>query len=134
MTPATTKRSIDTTIIGSGTLATALAMALRRSGHRVVEIVARNNAQSISRARKLAKRVDARVGTLLEAQFNTKATWICVPDDAIFDVAGQIVTAIITRQSSDELRLRKGMPAFALIKATEVMIATGARTPRRAGR
>jgi len=92
MTPATTKRSIDTTIIGAGTLATALAMALRRSGHRVVEIVARNNAQSISRARKLAKRVDARVGTLLEAQFNTKATWICVPDDAIFDVAGQIAT------------------------------------------
>ncbi|PYS42398.1 MAG: molybdenum-pterin-binding protein [Acidobacteria bacterium] len=41
------------------------------------------------------------------------------------DVGGQFVTSIITRQSSEELGLRKGMPAFALIKATEVMIATG---------
>ena len=92
MTPSKSKRSIDTTIIGAGTLATALAVALRRSGHRVVEIVSRNNAQSLSRARKLAKRVGARVITFRDAQFATRATWICVPDDAIFDVARQIAT------------------------------------------
>jgi molybdopterin-binding protein len=39
------------------------------------------------------------------------------------DVGGQIVTAIITRQSAEDLGLRKGMSAYALIKATEVMIA-----------
>ena len=40
------------------------------------------------------------------------------------DIGGQYVTSIITRQSAEELRLRKGMPAYALIKATEVMIGT----------
>ncbi|PYS12402.1 MAG: hypothetical protein DMG17_20950, partial [Acidobacteria bacterium] len=40
------------------------------------------------------------------------------------DIGGQYVTSIITRQSAEELRLKKGMPAYALIKATEVMIGT----------
>ncbi len=40
------------------------------------------------------------------------------------DIGGQYVTSIITRQSSEELRLKKGMQAYALIKATEVMIGT----------
>jgi len=66
-----------------------MAIALRQSGHRVIEIVSRNNAQSISRARKLAKQVGARAITLRDAQF-AKTTWICVPDDAIFEVASQI--------------------------------------------
>lgn len=89
MTRLRSKRP-DITIIGAGTLATALAIALRRSGYRVIEVVSRNNAQSISRARKLAKRVGARVTTLHEAQFTAKVTWVCVPDDAISEVATQI--------------------------------------------
>ncbi len=68
------------------------------------------------------------LGTITEVKTEGLLTQVTL------DVAGQIVTAIITRQSSEELRLRKGMSAFALIKATEVMIATGARTPRRGGR
>jgi len=90
MTAAKRNRSIDTTIIGAGTLATALAIAFRRSGHRVAAIVSRDNAQSISRARKLAKRVGAHVITLRDAQFATTTTWICVPDDAISEVASRI--------------------------------------------
>ncbi len=38
------------------------------------------------------------------------------------DVGGQRVTAIITRDASDDLRLKVGETAAALIKATEVMI------------
>ncbi len=38
------------------------------------------------------------------------------------DVGGQIVTSIITRAAADEMRLRVGIEAAALIKATEVMI------------
>lgn len=38
------------------------------------------------------------------------------------DVAGQRVTAIITRDASRDLRLKVGETAAALIKATEVMI------------
>jgi molybdopterin-binding protein len=47
------------------------------------------------------------------------------------DIGGQIVTAIITRQSAADLGLKKGMQAYALIKATEVMIATAPRASRR---
>ncbi len=38
------------------------------------------------------------------------------------DLGGQLITSIITRNACRELGLRKGVQAFALIKATEVMI------------
>ena len=38
------------------------------------------------------------------------------------DIGGQVVTSIITRSAVEDLGLRKGMRASALIKATEVMI------------
>jgi molybdopterin-binding protein len=38
------------------------------------------------------------------------------------DIGGQIVTASITNESVDELRLETGKTAYALIKATSVMV------------
>jgi molybdopterin-binding protein len=38
------------------------------------------------------------------------------------DVAGQTLTAIITASAVRQLGLKQGSPAYALIKATEVMI------------
>ncbi len=38
------------------------------------------------------------------------------------DVGGQFVTSIITRDAAQSLRLKKGVQAYALIKATEVMV------------
>jgi molybdopterin-binding protein len=38
------------------------------------------------------------------------------------DIAGQTITSIITRRSCEELGLKKGTRAYALIKATEVMV------------
>jgi molybdopterin-binding protein len=38
------------------------------------------------------------------------------------DVSGQFITSIITRNACEELGLKKGVRAFALIKATEVMV------------
>jgi len=38
------------------------------------------------------------------------------------DIGGQVVTSIITRRSAEEMGLRSGIRAAALIKATEVMI------------
>jgi molybdopterin-binding protein len=49
-------------------------------------------------------------------------------------VGDQSLTAIITRDAVDELKLRRGDEALAVIKATEVMIgrpADGARAGRR---
>ena len=38
------------------------------------------------------------------------------------DVNGQVITSIITRSAAEELGLRRGVKASALIKATEVMV------------
>lgn len=40
------------------------------------------------------------------------------------DVAGTIVTASITNEAVDELALAKGKQAYAVIKASDVMVAT----------
>ena len=39
------------------------------------------------------------------------------------DIGGQIVTAAITNESAEELNLAPGQPAYAVIKASDVMIA-----------
>ncbi len=39
------------------------------------------------------------------------------------DVNGAIVTASITNEAVDELRLAKGQPAYAVIKSSDVMVA-----------
>jgi len=39
------------------------------------------------------------------------------------DIGGQIITASITNESADELSLAPGKPAYAVIKASSVMVA-----------
>jgi molybdopterin-binding protein len=70
-----------------------------------------NSPQSISGRNKL-------MGTIVELKSEGLLSQVTL------DIGGQYVTSIITRQSADELRLKKGMSAYALIKATEVMIGT----------
>jgi molybdopterin-binding protein len=38
------------------------------------------------------------------------------------DIGGQILTASITNESADELKLAKGKSTYAIIKATSVMV------------
>ena len=38
------------------------------------------------------------------------------------DIGGQIVTASITNESADELKLESGKTAYAIIKASNVMV------------
>jgi molybdopterin-binding protein len=38
------------------------------------------------------------------------------------DIGGQMVTAAITDESAEELKLAPGQPAYAVIKASDVMI------------
>src|SRR5262245_11769098 len=41
------------------------------------------------------------------------------------DIGGQTITSIITRNAVEDLRLKRGMRAYALIKSTEVMLIRG---------
>jgi molybdopterin-binding protein len=38
------------------------------------------------------------------------------------DIGGQMVTAAITNESAEELKLAPGQPAYAVIKASDVMV------------
>ena len=46
-------------------------------------------------------------------------------------IGDQTLTAVITRDAVDELKLRRGEEALAIVKATEVMIARQAEAPAR---
>jgi molybdopterin-binding protein len=47
-------------------------------------------------------------------------------------IGDQTLTAVITRDAVEELKLRRGDEALAIVKSTEVMIAREADTPRHA--
>lgn len=56
------------------------------------------------------------LGTVVEARYDGLLAQITL------DVGGQLVTSIITSDAARSLDLKKGVTAFALVKATEVMI------------
>ncbi len=49
-------------------------------------------------------------------------------------IGDQHLTAVITRDAVDELRLRRGDEALAIVKSTEVMVARETEAPRRVRR
>ena len=55
-------------------------------------------------------------GTIVEARYEGLLAQITL------DVGGQLITSIITSDAARSLDLKKGVPAYALVKATEVMI------------
>jgi len=83
-------RKTTITIIGAGALARVLALALSKSGHRIKEIITRDNAVSGRRARQLAELCNASAATVTVAKLDAGLIWICVPDDAIAEVAHRL--------------------------------------------
>ncbi|PYP82669.1 MAG: molybdenum-pterin-binding protein [Blastocatellia bacterium AA13] len=59
------------------------------------------------------------LGTVTEVQYEGLLAQVTL------NIAGQFITSIITRDACEELGLKKGTRAFALIKATEVMMIRG---------
>lgn len=55
-------------------------------------------------------------GTIVEVRKGATTAHVLI------DVNGAIVTASITNESADELKLAPGKPAFAVIKASDVMV------------
>ena len=76
-------------LVGAGSLATALAISLRRAGYRIDAVVARELGSSLSSARQLARRVRARAVVGGE-RIKAKVLWLCVPDSEIAHTAGSL--------------------------------------------
>jgi predicted short-subunit dehydrogenase-like oxidoreductase (DUF2520 family) len=77
-------------IVGAGSLATFLALALRESGYSVTEIISQSSPRSRRRARALAMEVGARAATGGTAAMDAELLWFCVPDGAIREAASSL--------------------------------------------
>jgi predicted short-subunit dehydrogenase-like oxidoreductase (DUF2520 family) len=77
-------------ILGSGSLATFLAIALHRAGFSVAEIISRETPHSLGKARALAAKIGARGATASSAKFAADLVWLCVPDREIRNAASAL--------------------------------------------
>ncbi len=122
--PAMSKPSV--TIVGPGSLGSAVAMALHMAGYPVSEIVAGRSHDSQRRARRLARKVGARWSTKEKARLASNVIWLCVPDRVIATAArdlaplsdwrGKTVLHSSGALSSDELKVltRRGAAVASL--------------------
>ena len=77
-------------IVGAGSLGSALASALHKAGFSIEELITRNDARSVKRAQTLAKRVGAQAARITDAALTADVVWMCVNDDAIRSVAEEL--------------------------------------------
>ena len=84
-------------IVGAGSLATSLAVALHHAGFTISEIIARDTASSLRRARSLAAKVGARAVTASSAALDAGLLWFCVPDGQIRSVASALAIHLAAR-------------------------------------
>src|SRR5580704_2289605 len=83
-------------IVGAGSLATFMAVALHEAGYTITEIVVRNSPRSSRRARSFAARVGAQVVTANTAALDSILLWFCVPDREIYGAASVLVNHLAT--------------------------------------
>ncbi len=84
-------------IVGAGSLATFLAVALHDAGFTITEIVARDSPRSRRRAHALAAAVGAKAVTANSAALDAALLWFSVPDRAIRGAASFLADALIAR-------------------------------------
>ncbi len=78
------------TIVGPGSLGSALAVELARIGYPIRQIVSRRKSPGRKAARALARQAKAQHVFLGEAPLDSEIVWLTVPDDAISAVAEQL--------------------------------------------
>src|ERR1035437_8621551 len=84
-------------IVGAGSLATFLAVALHNAGFPITEIIARDSPRSRQRARALAAKVGAQMVTASSAALDATLLWLCVPDREIRGAAGVLSDHLVAR-------------------------------------
>src|SRR5208282_3833449 len=97
MTRKTTTGNPSIAIVGAGSLATFLAVALHDAGFPITEIVARDSPRSRQRARALAAKVGAQPVTAHSAALGATLLWLCVPDREIRRAAWVLSDHLVAR-------------------------------------
>jgi predicted short-subunit dehydrogenase-like oxidoreductase (DUF2520 family) len=87
-------------IIGAGSLASSLAIALYEAGFEITELIARDSPVSRRRARLLAAKVGAKVATADSAALNATLLWLCVSDSEINGVASTLADRASAHQKN----------------------------------
>ena len=92
-----TTRKPTVAIVGAGSLATFLAVALRDAGFIITEIMARDSPPSRRRASHLAAKVRAKAVTAHSAALGASLLWFCVPDREIRNAARTLSDHLLGR-------------------------------------
>jgi predicted short-subunit dehydrogenase-like oxidoreductase (DUF2520 family) len=80
-------------IVGPGRLGRALALALKRAGYTMSEIVSGGSTASKRKAGDLARKIKAHASTSDHARLDADLVWFCVPDREIAAAARQLASA-----------------------------------------
>jgi predicted short-subunit dehydrogenase-like oxidoreductase (DUF2520 family) len=87
-------------IVGAGSLATFLALALSDAGFVITEIITRDTPRSRSHVRSLAAKVGARTVTAHSAALDATLLWFCVPDREIHGAASALAGHLAARAAA----------------------------------
>ncbi len=104
----TMTRKPTVAIVGAGSLANFLAVALHDAGFTITEIVARDSPRSRRRARALAAKVGARAVTAHSAALDATLFWFCVPDREIRGAASALAVSLAARAAAHK---KGGVPS-----------------------
>ena len=100
MTRRTMTGKPSVAIVGAGSLATFLAVALNDAGFPITEIVTRDSPRSRQRARALAAKVGAQIVTANSAALDANLLWFCVPDREIRGAASALADHLAARATA----------------------------------
>jgi len=95
-------RKPSVAIVGAGSLATFLAVALNDAGFTISEIVAHDSPRSRRRARALAAKVGAQTVTAHSAALDATLLWFCVPDREIRGAASALAVHLAARAADNK--------------------------------
>src|SRR6202047_1771916 len=98
--PIIMTRKPTVAIVGAGSLATFLAVALNDAGFTITEIVARDSPRSRRQARSLAAKVGAQIVSAHCAVLDATLLWFCVPDREIRGAAAALAENVAARPSA----------------------------------
>ena len=80
-------------IIGAGNLATAMAPVLLAAGYAIEQIVSRPAANSLRKARKLARQLESRAVPIDATRLHAGMVWFLVPDTEIEKASRSLLEA-----------------------------------------